>query len=144
MGFGCFRITTLKYIPGLRSSTGPKMTTPFWATYFRRQDSKHTMPEPLKNLYSIDLVESLCGQVKGQYCGFDADGFVQHVMDNEWENKELKERMKHISESLHQYLPMQYSEAVQILIKAASKLNGFQYMFFPGFVELYGLDEYEE
>jgi len=74
------------------------------------------MPEPLKNLYSIDLVESLCGQVKGQYCGFDADGFVQHVMDNEWENKELKERMKHISESLHQYLPMQYSEAVWISI----------------------------
>jgi 3-methyladenine DNA glycosylase AlkC len=52
--------------------------------------------------------------------------------------------MMHTSESLHIYLPMEYSESVQILMKAALKFSGFQYMFFPGFIELYGLDEYEQ
>jgi DNA alkylation repair enzyme len=102
------------------------------------------MPEPLKNLYSVELVESLCEQVSNLYENFNEDGFSNHVINNEWEDKELKERMKHISESLHQYLPMEYSDAIQILMKSSSKFSGFQYMFFPGFVELYGLSKYEE
>jgi 3-methyladenine DNA glycosylase AlkC len=102
------------------------------------------MPEPLKNLYSTELVEALSRQIKSQYDDFDTDGFFSNVINDDWGNKELKVRMKHISETLHQYLPMQYSEAVQILMKASSKFSGFQYMFFPGFVELYGLDKYGE
>ena len=102
------------------------------------------MPEPLKNLYSIELVESLGEQVSSLYDDFDTNGFSSHVIDDEWKNKELKERMKHISESLHQYLPMKYSEAIQILMNSSSKFSGFQYMFFPGFVELYGLNELEK
>jgi 3-methyladenine DNA glycosylase AlkC len=102
------------------------------------------MPEPLKNLYSIDLIESLGEQVSSLYDDFDTKGFFRHVIDDEWKDKELKERMKHISESLHQYLPMKYSEAIEILTKSASKFSGFQYMFFPGFVELYGLNEFEK
>ncbi len=102
------------------------------------------MPEPLKNLYNVELVKSLCEQVSSLHENFDEDGFSSHIFDNEWKEKELKERMKHISESLHQYLPMDYSDAIQILMKLSSKFSGFQYMFFPGFVELYGLDQYEE
>ena len=102
------------------------------------------MPEPLKNLYSLELIESLCEQVSSLYVNFDKDGFSAHVIDDYWEDKELKERMKHISESLYQYLPMQYSDTIQILMKSSSKFSGFQYMFFPGFVELYGLNKYEE
>ncbi|MEO0376701.1 MAG: DNA alkylation repair protein [Cyanobacteria bacterium P01_A01_bin.17] len=41
------------------------------------------------------------------------------------------------------FLPQEYSDAVQILINASSKFRGFEYMFFPGFVEIYGLDAYE-
>jgi len=101
------------------------------------------MPEPLKNLYSTELVESLSEQVNNLYSNFDKKGFVAHVIDGQWEDKELKDRMMHISGALYVFLPMEYSEAVQILMKAASKFSGFQYMFFPGFVEIYGLDEYE-
>ena len=102
------------------------------------------MPEPLKNLYSVDLIKSLCEQISNVYEKFDEYGFFAHVIDDEWKDKELKERMKHISESLHQYLPIEYSDAIQIIMKSSSKFSGFQYMFFPGFVELYGLNKYEE
>ena len=66
-----------------------------------------------------------------------------YIFDNNWKDKALKQRMKHISASLHHYLPMQYSDAIQILMKSSSKFRGFQYMFFPGFVERYGLNQYE-
>jgi len=101
------------------------------------------MPEPLKNLYTPELIKALSEQVKIQYCDFDDSSFTAHVFDDDWESKELKERMKHISESLHHYLPANYLEAIQILIPVSSNFSGFEYMFFPGFVELYGLDEYE-
>jgi 3-methyladenine DNA glycosylase AlkC len=102
------------------------------------------MPEPLKNLYSIELVESLGEQISNLYGDFDTNGFFNHVIDDAWQGKELKERMQHISESLHHHLPMEYSKAVHILMESSSKFSGFQYMFFPGFVELYGMNEYEE
>jgi len=51
------------------------------------------MPEPLKNLYSAQLINTLCEQIVNQYVDFDADGFTKYVFDKEWENRELKERM---------------------------------------------------
>ena len=108
-----------------------------------QEASKYPMPEPLKNLYNAVFLDSLCKEISALYRQFDAPGFSQHVIDDAWDEKELKARMKHISESLHHFLPMNYAEAIQILMKAAPKFNGFEYMFFPGFVELYGLENYE-
>ncbi len=102
------------------------------------------MAEPLKNLYSRKLIESVSRLLKELYNDFNDCGFVTHVIDDEWVDKELKNRMMHISKSLNCFLPMEYSEAVHILMKASQMFDGFQYMFFPGFIELYGLDEYEK
>ncbi len=102
------------------------------------------MPEPLKNLYSKELVLSLSNQLKAQYSDFDDTSFFSHIFDQYWGKKELKERMNHISESLQLFLPFEYSDSIRILMKASSNFNGFQYMFFPGFVELYGINDYEE
>jgi len=108
-------------------------------------DSKRTetMPEPLKNLYNKELLSSLCNELVCLYDEFDSESFINHVFDDEWSDKELKERMRHISEALRKYLPQDYSEAVEILMNASSKFRGFEYMFFPEFAGLYGLDEYE-
>lgn len=102
------------------------------------------MPEPLKNLYSTELVESLSRKIKILYCDFNELGFIDYVMDEYWEAKELKDRMKHISESLNQFIPLEYAEVVKILMKAAPHFSGFEYMFFPGFIERYGLEEFDQ
>lgn len=102
------------------------------------------MPEPLKNRYNHELISSLSKQLSKAYKQFDSDGFLDHVFDDAWETKELKERMRHVSESLHQFLPKNYSKATKILMDASSEFSGFEFMFFPDFVELYGLDKYEE
>lgn len=101
------------------------------------------MPEPLKNLYTKKLLVALSKQIQTEYKDFDANGFVKHVMDKRWEQKELKERMRHVTKSLHQFLPLKYPRAIKIFRKISPKFTGFEYMFFPEFVELYGLDEFD-
>jgi predicted transcriptional regulator len=61
------------------------------------------MPDPLKHLYNKKLLSSLCKEIKCVYKRFNSKSFSNYVFDNEWDNKELKERMKHISEALHKY-----------------------------------------
>ncbi len=100
------------------------------------------MPEPLKNLYSAELINALSMELLNLCAEFDAKGFIDHVFDHNWENRDLKQRMAHISRTLHKFLPGDYPETVAILKKASSNFSGFEYMFFPGFVELYGIDNY--
>ena len=100
------------------------------------------MPDPLKNLYTAELICALCQKISAQCAPFDTVGFTLYVFDEDWPEKELKARMNHISNALYHFLPMPYSQALQILIPVSSQFSGFEYIFFPGFVELYGLGEY--
>ncbi|NQZ13142.1 MAG: DNA alkylation repair protein [Algicola sp.] len=101
------------------------------------------MPEPLKNAYNQAFIQSLCDAVKAQYAPFDVDNFQLTIFDGQWDAKELKERMSHISKTLQQFLPPDYRQALAILKPVAANYCRFEYMFFPGFVELFGLDDYE-
>ncbi len=102
------------------------------------------MGEPLKDLYNEKLIASLCHALQSVYCEFDSSQFTTDIFNCEWDEKELKARMAHISVNLQRFLPQDFIESVNILKSVASNFVGFQYMFFPGFVELYGLDHYEE
>ncbi|MDT8283652.1 MAG: hypothetical protein RQ982_12705 [Gammaproteobacteria bacterium] len=59
------------------------------------------MPEPLKNLYSKQLITNLGNEIVKYSSEFDQKVFEQSVFDRNWEGKELKQRMRHIAECLH-------------------------------------------
>jgi 3-methyladenine DNA glycosylase AlkC len=101
--------------------------------------------EPLKNMYNRAFVDNLAQAIHGEYPLFDSAAFTQTVFDHEWENRELKERVRHISLSMHAHLPASYKEAVGILSRASSCLDQytFECIIFPDFVEVYGLDDWE-
>ena len=101
------------------------------------------MPEPLKNLYNKELIENLNREVVKQHPAFDQNSFTRAVFNTGWKEKELKQRMRHIAECLHQYLPSDYNESIKILIPVSAKFTGFEFMFFQDYVECYGLDEFE-
>jgi 3-methyladenine DNA glycosylase AlkC len=67
------------------------------------------------------------------------------VFDDQWEDRALKERMRHITLTMHDALPQAFPTALDILRRAAPDLSdyGFQNMVFSDFVELYGLDKWE-
>ena len=102
------------------------------------------MAEPLKNLYNKKFIGNLVNELDGTCPEFNADEFVKSIFTKDWRNKELKQRMRHITQSLHGFMPQDYPEALKILKRASEKFEGFEPMFFPDYVECYGLDDYED
>ncbi|MEQ1744607.1 MAG: hypothetical protein ABMA02_04220 [Saprospiraceae bacterium] len=104
------------------------------------------MAEPLKNLFSRPLVEGFAQTVHTVWAPFNRAAFISRVLDTGWEQRELKQRMRHIAESLGTSLPPDYAEALPIVVRAAEHLIerhgerlAFEYCFLPDFVEVFGL-----
>ena len=101
------------------------------------------MPEPLKNRYNETFFQQLTDVLSHEYPAFKTKAFLSLVFDTHWETKELKQRMRHITHCLHQCLP-EYRKAIPILKASASHFqNTFEHMFFPDYVECYGLEYYD-
>lgn len=103
------------------------------------------MPELLKNRYNYESIHELVLRVKAVYSLFQAEDFVNAVMDRTWEESGLKARMRQISVNLGRYLPDNYEQALDILDRTAAGypagFNDFTLMYFPDFVEVYGQEE---
>lgn len=105
------------------------------------------MAEALKHLYSKEYVALLSEEIAKIFPAFPSKKFHARVFDKEWPRRELKQRMRHITECLGRTLPENYSSAVDILMKVRPRMNGLRYISFANicfsdFVELYGLDHY--
>jgi len=100
------------------------------------------MAEPLKNLYNRDFIKGLAVAVKHNEPEFACKKFEKAVFDKQWQARELKERMRHITLCLHAGLNRTYTDAIKILIPVSKKFSGFEQMFFPDFVEVYGMNHW--
>jgi len=103
----------------------------------------HCFMEPLKNLYNKQLITNLGDEVIKHCSTFDQAAFDRSVFDKNWKEKELKQRMRHIAECLHQHLPANYKKAIKILRPVSTQFNGFEHMFFQDFVECFGLHDFD-
>ena len=101
------------------------------------------MGEPFKNLYNPQYVADLAAEVKKECPAFDGETFATRVLDEDWEARELKQRMRHIAVVLHDFLPADYGVALDVLRKVAPVLDGFHSLAFSDYVAVYGLDDWE-
>lgn len=103
--------------------------------------------EPLKNMFSSDFISELSLHIGDAYSSFDSDAFRALVFDSDWDTRELKERMRHITCCLRDTLPTQFEEAVHILMRVSDSVKSndiqFPYIVLPDFVEQYGQDDWE-
>jgi 3-methyladenine DNA glycosylase AlkC len=99
----------------------------------------------LKDMYNRRYVSDVAAAVRDECPAFEADSFTSRVFDEEWEARELKERMRHIALSLHGFLPADYRAALDILRRASCSLDdyGFENMIFSDYVAVYGLDDWD-
>lgn len=102
------------------------------------------MAEALKNIYNTRFFEHFVQKVIQEYPDFNTQRFLKRVQGDEWEVMELKERMRHITQVLHAELPPDYREAITIIRRIAPHCEGFPYMFFPDFVQVYGFQSEHE
>ncbi len=61
------------------------------------------MNEPLKNMYNQQYVTDLAAAIKKEYPTFDGETFAARVLDEGWDARELKQRMRHITVVMHDF-----------------------------------------
>lgn len=102
------------------------------------------MAEKLKNLFfTPDSINELSDAILKFYPDFSKSGFVDALFDGSWETKELKEKMRHTAVCLHEFLPESYETALDILMKVAPYMKGFDALTLPEYVMLYGMDDWD-
>lgn len=107
------------------------------------------MAEPLKYIYNDIFFTELKSSIQKAIPGFDSKKFITAVKNEEWKNMELKQRMRHLSTTLHDHLKGDYPAKLSQLLQLAELLNdqsnvqysGLAYMYIPDFLEQYGLND---
>lgn len=108
------------------------------------------MSNLLKNLYSPEFFEKFSEVLDLSIENFNSKKFKQLLFDEQWNNKELKERMRHTTKVLNHFLPQDFEKAAKILHQITSellspkyKLNALVLMFIPDYIEIYGINHFK-
>ncbi len=108
------------------------------------------MPEAFKNLYNEKFYLNLATHLQKCVVDFDKDKFMQLILPDNFVQLELKERMTHTKEVLHNFMPHDFPQATNILVNlidnlsdAGLKEGSVEYMFLPEYIETYGIDDYQ-
>lgn len=106
------------------------------------------MAEPLKNVYNEGFFDEFTNALIKVIPEFNKNKFFEAIYDKEWESRELKQRMYHISSVLHGHLPQDFRKAATKLkdlmgvLKTEEEQMSFEYMFLPDYIEKHGLNDY--
>lgn len=107
--------------------------------------------QPFKELYSPQSVGRLGEYIKKVFPSFQKDKFEKKVFDKSWKDKELKERMRHITLMLNEFLPADFNEGSKVLIdtvlqmrKEGTESLGIEFLSLPDYVEVFGITHFKE
>ncbi|OCL83655.1 DNA alkylation repair enzyme [Arcobacter porcinus] len=101
------------------------------------------MAKELKKIYSQEFIENLSNSLQKEYKDFKKEDFKKAIFIEIWENLELKQRMRHISTNLNEFLPFSYKEQIEVLKKVKEEFFSLEAMIFQDFVEVFGLNDFE-
>lgn len=104
----------------------------------------------LKDLYSPIFYKKLALILEQTVPSFDSIRFINLIFTPDFEHKELKERMRHTAQVLHNFLPDDFGEAFLVIEKIIAKLReerfggqSLEFMFLPDYIETYGINDYK-
>jgi len=105
------------------------------------------MAEQLKYLYNDNYIEQLASSINTYYSEFNKKEFIHSIFDITWNDLELKQRMRHISTIMNDYLPDDYEKTIDILKLTYQDMDSFGFrlenIIFQDFVEVYGLNHWD-
>lgn len=103
------------------------------------------MAAPLKNLYSQSYVLTVAELIAEVIPSVSISRFGKDVFSKDWEKYELKQRYHHLARCLRVQLAKDYPQTIDELILIADHLRvkkmdivGFEHIFIPTVIELYG------
>lgn len=118
------------------------------------------MAEAFKNMFNEQFFDKFTKDLKRVVPSLDACEFVSRIMDDEWENREYKQRIAHIATVLKTILPADYKDAIAKIIELLdyvartrpdfSKIDDTKFgltleygAVLDNYVEQYGMDDFE-
>jgi len=108
------------------------------------------MSELIKDLYNELFYDKLGVVLNQTLSSFNKDKFTSLIFDENFEGYELKQRLTHTTKVLNHFLSDDFKIAtnelhliIENLIKAGITEQSMEFMFFPEYIELYGMEEYE-
>lgn len=115
------------------------------------------MPEPLKNLFSIELITSMANHFAIHHAAFDREAFLSFACAN-LAKLELKQRSNQILEAIKRGMPDDFEQTAEIMLKSLAEeeicekkqdpdmalgVKGWAIMPMAEFVGLYGQAHFE-
>ncbi|OXA91138.1 DNA alkylation repair protein [Flavobacterium hercynium] len=104
----------------------------------------------IKDIYSVAFYENFGQTVAEVHPAFDKQQFIATIYEGNFAQKEWKERMKHTTVVLHQFMPQNFPEAVALIDKIIINLRknkftdgNLAFIFFADYIEMYGLDDFK-
>ncbi|OXG06657.1 3-methyladenine DNA glycosylase AlkC [Flavobacterium araucananum] len=104
----------------------------------------------IKDIYSVSFYEKFGQAVAEVHSAFDKQKFIKAIYEDDFAQKEWKDRMKHTTVVLHQFMPENFPEAVATIDKIIENLKknkftdgNLAFIFFADYIETYGLDDFK-
>ena len=97
----------------------------------------------IRDQLNQESVGALAEAMQAAHGAFDRDAFLARVFDADWPDRALKQRIRHITEVVHDQLPADYRAALNVLRRAMPGVEGIVLWVFTDYVEVYGLDDWE-
>ncbi|SEB38581.1 3-methyladenine DNA glycosylase AlkC [Tenacibaculum sp. MAR_2009_124] len=108
------------------------------------------MAELFKNIYNTKFINQFSEILEQVVSDFKRQSFVNSIFNADWEAMELKQRMRHISVTLNNHLSTDFEKNADLILKVIDHLEeqniretSIEYMFFPDYIEVFGLDHYD-
>ncbi|NDL61545.1 DNA alkylation repair protein [Acerihabitans arboris] len=97
----------------------------------------------LKEIFNHARLRDIAAQTAAVHPGFDAARFLAATAEG-LDDLSLMARLRRVSVCLHDGLPADYAQALEILRRLAPRLdNRFVTLVLPEYVAMYGLDDYD-
>ena len=123
----CIRLLPLPARPNCRCPISP-----LESLYTTHMPARNT---PLKYGYTNDYIKRVARAIHGSCPQLDQGLFVRSILSGDWDELELKDRMKRISATIDDALPADFRKALDLLESAVPKFKNYHAMFFPDFLE---------
>jgi 3-methyladenine DNA glycosylase AlkC len=97
-----------------------------------------------KDYVNRKAVAKMAKEIGRVYKGFDQASFIDAVVNEPFLKLELKPRIAAIAQGLQEYLPEDYGRTMEIFKKIAPQLGGWENWALMSYVELFGLERFEQ
>lgn len=99
----------------------------------------------LRDLFNPSSVRAIADAIGSVDSTFEPDRFMEAVFDSDWHGLQLKQRMRHVSTTLHELIAGSYPDQLRILLEATPHIAGagFAAIAMSDFVEVYGHGDFD-